>query len=59
MHHTQMEGRCCKQYLTSALSAVTDRPLVFVLAHNTVVDAEATMYSNAVLNNLVLIGLAL
>lgn len=60
MQQTQMVGIGGEGFhLTSALSAVIDGPFVFVLAHNAVVDADATMYANAVLNKLVLICLAL
>lgn len=48
-----------RAHLTSALCAVVDGPLVSVLAHNAIVDADAAVYTDAVFNQLVLICLEL
>lgn len=44
-------------HLTSALGAVVNGPLVFVLVHDAVVDADATVNAKTGLNQLVLIRL--
>lgn len=46
-----------RSHLTSALGAVIHRPLISVLVHNAIVDADATVNTNAVLYQLVLIRL--
>lgn len=46
-----------ESYLTSALSAVVYRPLVSVLVHDAVMDADAVVDANAILYQLVLICL--
>lgn len=46
-----------RPHLTSALCTVIDRPLVFVLAHNAVMDADASVNADAVVNQLVLVCL--
>lgn len=50
-------GAHWRSHLTSALGAVIDGPLISVLVHNAVVDADAAVNANAVLNQLVLIRL--
>lgn len=44
-------------HLTSALGTVIHRPLMLVLVHDAIVDADATMDAKAVLNQRVLISL--
>lgn len=46
-----------KTHLTCALSAVVHGPLISVLAHNAIVDADAAVDVDAAFNQLVLIGL--
>lgn len=48
-----------RPHLTRALGAVVNGPLVFVLAHDPVVDADAAVDADAVFNQLVLIRLGL
>ena len=35
--------RCGDAYLTGALGAAVHRPLIFVLVHNAIMDADATV----------------
>lgn len=49
--------RKLRSHLTSALGAVIDGPLGSVLVHNAVVDADATVNANAVLDQFVLVRL--
>lgn len=44
-------------HLTSALGAVIHGPLISVLVHNAIVDADAAVNTNVVLNQLSLICL--
>lgn len=44
-------------HLASTLGAVVDSPLVFVLVHNAVVDADAAANADAVHDQLVLVRL--
>lgn len=46
-----------ESHLTSALGAVVHRPLVSVLVHDAVMDADAVVDANAILYQLVLICL--
>lgn len=46
-----------RSHLTSALGAVVDGPLVSVLVHDAVVEADAAVNADAGLNQLVLIRL--
>lgn len=46
-----------RSHLTSALGAVVHSPLISVLVHDTVVDADTTMNTDVVHNQLVLIRL--
>lgn len=46
-----------RSHLTSALSAVIHCPLILVLVHDAIVDADATMDAKAGLNQRVLISL--
>lgn len=50
------EGRACP-HPTSALGAVVHRPLVSVLVHDAVVDANAAVDADAVFARLVLVDL--
>lgn len=52
-----MGGHGGGPHLTGALGAVVDRPLVLVLAHDSVVDADAAVDADAVFNQLVLVRL--
>lgn len=53
----KLMGAHGRSHLTSALGAVIDGPLILVLVHNAVVDADTAVNTNAVLNQLVLIRL--
>lgn len=53
----KLMGARSRSHLTSALGAVINGPLISVLVHNAVVDADAAVNANAVLNQLVLIRL--
>lgn len=46
-----------RSHLTSALGAVVHRPLMLVLVHDAIVDADTTMDAKAGLNQRVLISL--